>query len=312
MKINGSELQLKKYFLSTLAMVVLFLIVYPTVPVSAAEVFFGADSTTVSVDDELTVDVFLNTEDEDINAVAGRILISEIFWQLKEIKDGDSIINFWAERPQFVRGEISFSGVIPGGYSGQKGLIFSAVFRARQAGESIMAIQNAQALLNDGQGTETKTTPYNLQLIISEPALSPAVTGEIATASPPSVKEQDKTMPEEFVPTVAVDTDMFDGQYFLVFAAQDKESGIDHYEIQENRRQKIKIKQWVNGVSPYLLTDQKLSSYVYVKAVDKSGNSRITMLSPQNPRSEYRNYLIFGILIIIGFMLAAFSRRKKL
>jgi len=95
---------------------------------------------------------------------------------------------------------------------------------------------------------------------------------------------------------------MFEGKYFLVFATQDKKSGIAHYEVQENRRQKIESRKWIETESPYILKDQELRSYIFVKAVDKAGNERIAVVEPRYPIKWYEMYEIWGIIIVMIFI----------
>ena len=102
----------------------------------------------------------------------------------------------------------------------------------------------------------------------------------------------------------------WNGKWFLVFNAQDKDSGIDNYKILENRKWKIENGNWEIAESPYLLKDQELKSRIYVKAVDKSGNERIAEVLPQNPPKWYENYLIF-IIIILGAVIGYALIKKK-
>ena len=252
--------------------------------VFAAETFFETKNPEIQLGDKLEAGFFLNTTDEDINAVEGRIIFPEKLIELKEIKDGNSIINFWIERPKTSGGEILFSGIIPGGYSGKKGLILSAVFQSIEEGLGLVEVRDIKVLLNDGKGTETGVTTSNLQFAISKQAPPP---------KPAPLEKKDIDMPEVFEPTVASNPTMFDGKYFLVFATQDKGSGIDHYEICEGKRQCIIAE------SPYLLKNQNLDEEIIVKAIDKSGNERIVTLPAQKPAVQYKNYLILAIIILV-------------
>jgi len=55
--------------------------------------------------------------------------------------------------------------------------------------------------------------------------------------------------------------------------------------------------------SPYLLKDQKLKSFIYVKAVDKAGNERIATLAPRYPLKWYEKWENWIIIIIVTFIL---------
>ena len=66
--------------------------------------------------------------------------------------------------------------------------------------------------------------------------------------------------------------------------------------IKYTKHQKIlpKYAEWMTAESPQILTDQKLKSFIYIKAVDKFGNERIEIIPPKNPQKWYENY-IFGL-----------------
>jgi len=264
--------------------------------VFAAETIFETKNSQIQVGDTLEVGFFLNTENEDINAVEGKIVFPEKLLELKEIKDGNSIINFWIERPKTKNGEIPFSGIIPGGYLGNKGLIFSVVFQSTQEGRGSIEIGNIQVLLNDGKGTEANITISNLQFVISKqaPASQPAV-----------VERKDTDLPEVFKPIVTSDPAVFGGKYFLVFATQDKGSGIDHYEVREGKGS------FILAESPYLLQNQNLDKEIAVKAVDKSGNERVITLPPQRSLPWYQNYWVWAI-IMLGIVVIYVIWRIKL
>ncbi|MBU2529707.1 MAG: hypothetical protein KKD35_01605 [Elusimicrobia bacterium] len=208
---------------------------------------------------------------------------------MKEIKDGNSIIAFWVERPKAVsENEVRFSGIIPGGYTEKKGLIFSMIFQAQTEGGGIVEIHDARALRNDGKGTEADTTISDLQFVVS---------GKAAVPKAP-IEKKDIEPPEVFEPIISQNETMFEGGYFLVFVTQDKGSGIDYCKVCEGKRQ------CVIAESPYLLQNQNLNNEIIVKAIDKSGNERVVVLPPQKPKPSYKNYLLFAILIMGVFFVA--------
>jgi len=258
-------------------------LLFVAVSVHAAEITVNSDTQSIGVGEQFEAGFFLNTKYEDINAVEGKIIFPETLLELKEIRDGNSIINFWIERPKASGGEVLFSGIIPGGYSSKKGLIMSVIFQSLQEGRGSIKVRDIKVLLNDGKGTETDTAISNLQFMISKQAPTP---------QPTAIEKKDIDMPEVFEPIVTSDTTVFEGKYFLVFTTQDKGSGIDHYEVREGERP------FVIAESPYLLQNQNLDKEIIVKAVDKNGNERIAVVPSQKPGVWYKNYLLFAILII--------------
>jgi len=268
--------------------------------VEAAELKLTSEIQEIGTNQQFQVDLVLDTENEEINAVEGKVIFPGDLLELKEIRDGNSIINFWIERPKTEQaGIIGFSGIIPGGYVGKKGLIFSAIFQSKNEGEGIIEVREAKTLLNDGKGTEASLSNSNFQLsILKQPS--------IPQIPIPEIKDTD--LPEDFKPEAARNLNIFEDRWFLVFATQDKGSGIDHYEVLENRKQKIENREWIKADSPYPLKDQELKSYIYVKAVDKAGNERIATLSPQNPLKWYEGPLIW-IIIISGVLILYIIRK---
>jgi len=304
------------------------------IPVIAAEIFFEAEKGEIALGQDFQVNLKIDAQNESINAIEGKIVFPEDLLQLKEIRDGDSIINFWVERAFFRNDscannlcQLFFSGIIPGGFEGitgpdsqgrKPGKILGLIFRTKKVGEGAINIESVKALLNDGLGTSAKVSLLPLQFKISS---------ETPYMPEPSSIE-DNQPPEEFQPIIAQDPNIFEGKYFLVFASQDKGSGIDHYEVYENSGFRIQnlgkmikkilcpksyiLNSWDAAESPYLLNDQNLRSYVYVKTADKAGNERITVLPPRYPLLWYENYWIWAMIIvgiIVGIIIAYFGSR---
>jgi hypothetical protein len=287
---KNSKLQFKKYLLPALVIIASLLVV---APVFAAETFFETKTQDIKAGQSFEVGVFINTDNEEINAIEGKIIFPQDLLEIKKINDGNSIINFWidhvkncvsngVEKPN----EICFSGIIPGGYNDSRGLIFSITFLAKKDGSGAIEFNGVKALRNDGKGTEAPLTISNFQFLISNlPAGEPIP--QITTP-----ETEDRNPPEEFTPQIVTNPLIFNGKWFLVFATQDKGSGIDHYEVCEGKGK------CVTAESPYLLQNQDLDEEIVVKAVDKSGNERVVTIPAQKSRAWYKNYFLLVILII--------------
>ncbi|PIZ57271.1 hypothetical protein COY23_01600 [bacterium (Candidatus Torokbacteria) CG_4_10_14_0_2_um_filter_35_8] len=148
--------------------IVVCLLLLSAVPTFAAEISFDAKTREVAIGEQFEVNIFLNTEEEYINATEGKVIFPENLLELKEIRDGNSIVNFWIERPKIKSdNQITFSGIIPGGYIGKKGLIFSAIFQSKNEGKGTIEIREAKTLLNDGKGTQASLSISNLQFLMA-------------------------------------------------------------------------------------------------------------------------------------------------
>lgn len=256
----------------------------------AVGVFLNSENQEMKMGDEFKVDFFLNTENKDINALEGEIIFPNYLLELKEIRDGNSIINFWIERPKInEEGKVVFSGIIPGGYSGKKGLIFSAIFLAKNKGENIIKINNFKVLLNDGKGTEIDSTvsDFNFSIFQQATTTTPIIISKI----------KDLDSPEPFNSVIFKDSSIFNNKYFLIFATQDKGVGIRHYEVSECGSPFILAK------SPYVLKNQKLDCDIKIKAIDKEGNSRIETITAQKIGEKLGIKMIKIILPIIILLL---------
>ena len=271
--------------------------------VFAATIFFGVQKQQVGIEQQFEVGVFLNTQGQEINAVEGNIQFPANILEIEKIRDGGSILLFWIEKPNIEdaqkKGELFFSGLIPGGYGGQKGYLFSIIFVARQTGPVNITTSNEKILLNDGLGTATQ--------INKAPIILQAVEQPVGEEYVPPY---DPDPPEPFEPVITQNSNVFNNQWFLVFATQDKGAGIDHYEIQENRKQKIEDRRWDSAESPYLLKDQKLKSFVYVKAVDKAGHEKIAMVAAARPLKWYEIRWLWSIIILVLLILLIFLKNR--
>lgn len=283
---------------------------FPHSKIFAASMFLEPQNQEVRAGESIAAQLFIDTNNEQINAIEGTIIFPENLLKIKEVKEGNSIINFWVDNPADASNtdstHVHFAGIIPAGYSGKKGLILSVDFTASVEGNGIIEIRDATALLNNGEASQAHVSVEDSQFAISSAAENGNKTPEI----------KDREAPETFLPEIARDPDIFDGQWFAVFSTGDKISGMDHYEVLESKLKyhSLAFGSWKTSESPHLLKDQKLESYIFIKAIDKNGNKRIEMISPAHPRAWYRNPNTALILLGYSFLIAgiAFIIKKVL
>ncbi|MBX4215998.1 hypothetical protein KW797_03540 [Candidatus Parcubacteria bacterium] len=250
---------------------------------------------------ELELEVFLDTEGDDLNAVEGEITVGSAL-SLTAVNDAGSPISLWVERPRIEREKVRFSGIVPGGLTGAFKL-FTIAARAEGDGTADIAFANAAAYQNDGKGSAAAVRKIPLRV---------AVRASGAVTELPTIL--DLEAPESFVPAIARDPSLFEGRYFAAFATQDKRSGLDHFEVAEERwfpRFSYGKLPFVRAESPYVLADQTLESNVYVKAVDRKGNIQVVMLSPVNPPLLYNESLLFAILLLTAALIYFIIRRVR-
>lgn len=273
----------------------------------AAQLYFGTNNTEVGLNQSFEVGFFLDSQGEEINALEGSLQVDTNFFEIKEIRDGNSTVNLWIEKPGVSHtGEVLYSGIIPSGYTGKDIYLFSLILQSKnQEGKTLLKTQDSKVLLNDGLGTETTVTTAPLELAIDSNI-------EIRDFVAPL----DNELPEVFLPQISRDESLFDNKWFVVFDTKDKISGIDRYELVESifkyGEKKLLTKKlaWQHVESPHVLNDQKLRSYIYIKAVDNAGNERYVTLYPQKPIAWYTYFVICSI--ILGSLFIVVFGIKKL
>ena len=265
--------------------------------------------------DTFMVEIRLDAEEENINVVEANLAFSNEILEVKDFSSGNSILTLWVEKPVFSNreGKISFIGGIPGSYSGKNGILGKIAFRVKEANTEetgeVKFLDNSKVLLSDQKGTQA-----NLSVKRATFKILP----EISTIIKEEWEEElqkDKVPPEPFKIEISQDPSVFDGKYFIVFSTTDKQSGVDHYQVKEGKRD------WKTAESPYLLENQSLGEEIKVRAVDKAGNERIQMIKFEVRKAErkigWKNILPWIILIVIGVgiilrIIKSRNRRKTL
>lgn len=261
----------------------------------AADFFFETNHSMYGTEDEVFIDVFLDTEDI-VNTISGSVVIENSSNVSIDIIDGNSSILFWVEKPYVENNTVSFSGITPGGIQGNSLFLFSLAISGQHTGDVLkLHVENGTILLHDGEGTKETVTSLPKNIYISEDESFSNIT------EMPIDKEQ----PEDFTPTIVQDSNLYDGKNVLVFLTQDKASGISSYEIKEGY-----FGRYIKAESPYLLKDQKLFKTIFVKAVDDAGNERIAIVHPQEKVFDENFILIFSILIVAVTIIFIIYRKK--
>jgi hypothetical protein len=294
MKKEKSQFKMKystsNFQLSTFSIVILFSTFYfllSTGLLEAAEIRLDSQKVNVKTGEQFVVDVRVNS-DESLNAVEGRLTFPTDVLSIKEIREGNSVLTLWIEKPYVDGGEVMFSGIAPGGFSGPQSLLFSLVFEAESVGEAELLLLEATALRNDGLGTNEPVSLRNVGIVVKP-----------GDSKPRTLAQSDTEPPEDFIPIISSDPNLFDGKQTLVFATQDKGTGILRYDVKEFRFPFLSfLSRWTQAESPYVLGDQELKSHITIRAVDFAGNERVAVVAPRYPLSVQDYFFVFAILII--------------
>ncbi len=278
--------------ISLLILISVVLVLISGLQAKAAQLYFDPQELVIGTEGEFRVAVNISAEDS-VNAIAAAISFSPEI-EPYDVSDGSSIINLWVDKPHWdkVSRLLTFSGIIPGGFTGKGAPLLIFKLQAVGEGEGLLSFNQEQTkiYLHTPDGIEDTLELAELKL--------PIARGKEDIP----VKLPDTDPPEPFIPVIARDPSVLGNKWFLVFSTQDKASGLFGYEIAEKRGKLVENYNkllWQTAESPFLLDDQELKSYVYVKAIDKVGNEQVVFLLPQKPLAWHEKYLIFIVIISI-------------
>lgn len=240
---------------------------FSTTLVSAASIQPVTQDNLNAALDTFIVEVKLDTEGSEVNAVEGVIEITSAQpFEILDIILGGSDLTLWPTKPSLSNKNnvsiITYTGGMPGGFKKSDALIMKIALVSQQAGQLQITPKSTKVYLNDGQGTEANINARSLSLNILQPGIKTEneLEGIIAADNEP---------PAEFKINLGHDESVYDGKYFISFQATDNGSGLSHYEVKEGDRNTLR-----SGTT-YILQDQSLNSDISVTAYDKAGNSRV-------------------------------------
>jgi len=145
----------------------------------AAVLSLSPTSGAFSVGSTFDVSVFLNTDNQSVNAVEMSLGFPPDKLQLVSPATSKSVISVWTSQPRFnnAAGRIDLQGGIPGGINVSNGLITTLTFRVKSVGQAfIKFLDNSKVLLNDGLGTDTlKQTQNGVYQLVLPPPEGPIV-----------------------------------------------------------------------------------------------------------------------------------------
>ncbi len=293
---------------------VMILFIFAGVPASAhaALLYVSPTEGTYGLTDTFIADIRIDNQGECINAAHVEVRYPVETLRAVDFSKGNSILSLWVEEPDIDTraGIITFSGGIPGGYCGRipgdpvlsnvLGKIVFSVIGSEQTSAAVSIQETSAVYLNDGLATPAQ--------VVAQPGIYTIQATPLAESNPWLTQVgEDKTPPDEFLITVESTSGVFRGNYYAVFATQDKQSGLDHYEIFERGS-------WRAATSPHQLKDQYLTGGVQIKAIDKAGNERLGTYiegsaAPRVPK-EWDNSIIF-LVIALMLLVGAYAWHQK-
>ena len=290
--------------------ILLFSALFLPYSVFASNVYIDTSRPDFFVGDTIMFSVRVDSENKNINAAEGSVLLDYLTESVSliDINTSGSKFSLWPGKPlpSESNTSISFTGGAPGGLNSKDAIIFNIVLKLQKVGQITLTPNNFSVYLNDGKGTKDEVGVKNLVIVVLPKKLDSQSVDDWN-----DVTLNDKTPPEFIEAIISRDSYVFDNKYFVSFFAIDNGSGIAYYEIKEGDRD------FVRAESPYLLQDQSLKSTVQIKAVDKAGNESITKAEiAVLPAPFYKNILFWIttllIAVLIFYVLRLILKRRKI
>ncbi len=191
----------------------------------AASLTFSPSSGTYSAGSPITVDVYVSSTDESMNAVSGSVSFSPKNFSVSYISKVGSIISLWTADPTFSNsdGSVNFEGIVLNpGFMGSNGKILSITFIPKVPGKADISFDSGSVLANDGTGTSLPLSLGKGQFIITKAvAQTTATTTATTTAIVPVAQSIASSSPSACATTTSpflMTIGGFNFNIFLVFA----------------------------------------------------------------------------------------------
>lgn len=260
----------------------------------------SASSTdTISSGDTSIINIYIDTEGQQINSIDGAVVLKDENdgnFEIKDLSISNSAFSMWPVKPSLEDGhKIKFIGGIPGGIKGERLLIFKVIVKINQPGKFSIIPETTTAYLNDGIPTPIIITKEISRITIGA---KKAETKDLWK----EVISNDNNAPLAFKIELIQDPYLYEGRKFIMFTTTDEASGISYYEVKEGDREPVR-----SGTN-YVLIDQKKNTKIVVTAYDKAGNFQIATLNTREP-IHWGSILI--TLLILGILYKIIKRFRE-
>lgn len=275
--------------------IILFIFIVFTPKAFGADFSFGFPKEIIE-NKVFTVGVLLDTKKIEINSTEAQINFDTEKLEFLGFTDG-GIINLWIESPKETKpGEITFSGIIPGGVTGtydpthgelQKLKLVYLLFKAKKGGDASFDFLATKALKNDGLGTPLETVNLSSSISINKTVNDQGL--EVETGK----TVFDEIPPEDFEIYFNEANPNAGTPDLVIFSAEDLGSGIQKYEMR-------RAGEWHEVTSPLPVSRSFFERKITIRAVDFAGNVRDSEVTIPGDIS-FLAFIILLLIITVGF-----------
>ncbi|MDP3004287.1 MAG: hypothetical protein Q8N43_02160, partial [Candidatus Azambacteria bacterium] len=187
-------------FLISFAFAIVFFTALPAAA-QAANLYFTPSAGSYSVGSLITVNVYVSSVDQAMNAASGIISFPQDKLEVTSLSKTGSIFTLWVQEPSFSNsaGTINFEGIVLNpGFTGSGGKIISITFKTKAAGGALLNFSSGSALANDGKGTNILASLGNAQFNLggAGPTIPEATTPSAVSGAPSAPVISSPTHPD--------------------------------------------------------------------------------------------------------------------
>jgi hypothetical protein len=195
-----------KYLLITICFILTFFSILLPGWASAASLYFSPSSGSYTVGNNLSVSVYVSSNDKSMNAASGVITFPTDRLKVIGLSKDGSIVNLWAQEPSFsnAQGTIQFEGVVLNpGFIGSAGKLITLQFKVIGGDNGSLNFSSGSVLANDGQGTEILIgkggANFSFKPVVAEPItpVPEVITPIQANTVPPAPQISSSTHPDQ-------------------------------------------------------------------------------------------------------------------
>lgn len=148
------NIKIRYIYLSFLLLVSLFFSGLTPTQAQTTSVYFSPSSGQFKVGDSVTINLYIDSTKDTIDAVSGSVSFTQDTLQVTSLSRSGSILNLWTQEPTFSNssGTINFKGIaLNRGFSGSGGKVLTITFKVIQTGTAYVAHTYGSALANGDQ-----------------------------------------------------------------------------------------------------------------------------------------------------------------
>ena len=189
---NG-KLKYTKKLLVLISFMLVFFSVYSVTHASSASLYLSPSSSFYKIGQNFTVNVFVSSADQVMNAAEGIISFPIDKLSVVSISKSGSIVSLWTQEPSFSNsaGTVNFEGIVLNpGFTGSAGKMISINFKTKAAGDAVVSFSSGSILANDGKGTNILSgfgnARFNIDSGFSDPTPPVSTTPASNAKTPPA------------------------------------------------------------------------------------------------------------------------------